>query len=265
MTLPANLAAILSKAAIDAGREILAIYRAGPTVSMKSDCTPVTEADQRAEAIILAQLSEAFPDVPVVAEEAVSAGNIPEVGGRRFFLVDPLDGTREFINRRDEFTVNIALIEAGVPVAGIVYAPALKVAYWGAEGLAEKFEVADDFTIVNRRPIGCRSRGTSLTAVVSRTHGDPETDAFLLKTGICDHTTVGSSLKFCLLAEGLADVYPRFGRTMEWDTAAGDAVLRAAGGRVTRPDGSPFLYGKTNQQTDSDFANPAFIGWGRAA
>jgi 3'(2'), 5'-bisphosphate nucleotidase len=110
--------------------------------------------------------------------------------------------------------------------------------------------------------IGCRAKGPVTTAVVSRSHGDPQTDAFLENNGITDKTTVGSSLKFCLLAEGLADVYPRFGRTMEWDTAAGDAVLRAAGGRVTRPDGTPFLYGKTNQAADDDFSNPAFVGWG---
>lgn len=265
MVRPENLAETLARAALDAGREILAVYRDGPTVTVKSDCTPVTEADERAEAVILARLAEAFPDIPVVAEEAVAAGKVPDVLGRRFFLVDPLDGTREFISRRDEFTVNIALIEAGVPVAGIVYAPALKLAYWGADGFAEKFDVSDDFTVVNRRPICCRAKGERLTAVISRSHGDPETDAFLDRIGIIDHTTVGSSLKFCLLAEGLADVYPRFGRTMEWDTAAGDAVLRAAGGRVTRADGSPFLYGKTNQQTDADFANPAFIGWASAA
>lgn len=265
MTLPAHLSQRLESAAIEAGKAILDVYSAGPHVSLKADCTPVTEADERAEAVILAKLEDAFPEIPVVAEESVSAGRVPDISGCCFFLVDPLDGTREFIARRDEFTVNIALIENGVPVAGIVYAPALKIGYWGANDRAEKFDVTDDFSIVNRRPIGCRARGSSLTAVVSRSHGDPQTDAFLKDAGISDHTSIGSSLKFCLLAEGLADVYPRFGRTMEWDTAAGDAVLRAAGGSVTRSDGSPFLYGKTNQADDADFANPAFVGRGFSA
>lgn len=263
MTLPTDLMAILEKAALDAGRAILDVYRAGPSVVLKKDATPVTEADERAEAIILAQLEEHFPDIPVVAEEAVAAGNVPDVRGRSFFLVDPLDGTREFIARRDEFTVNIALIENGVPVAGIVYAPALGIAYSGADGRAEKFDVDEHFNVLNRRQIGCRTGHAALKAVISRSHGDPQTEEFLRQEGICHHTTIGSSLKFCLLAEGLADVYPRFGRTMEWDTAAGDAVLRAAGGRVTCPDGSPFQYGKTDQLSDVDFANSAFIGRGQ--
>jgi 3'(2'), 5'-bisphosphate nucleotidase len=264
MTLPTNLLDILENAAIEAGKAIMEVYEAGPTVSLKKDRSPVTEADECAEAIILARLAAACPDVPVVAEESVAAGRVPDIGGGRFFLVDPLDGTREFIDRRNEFTVNIALVEAGVPIAGVVYAPALKVAYSGAQGRAEKLYLGADFAILDRRVIGCRAKAATVTAVVSRSHGDPQTNAFLDDNGITDRTTVGSSLKFCLLAEGLADVYPRFGRTMEWDTAAGDAVLRAAGGRVTRPDGAPFLYGKTSPPEDSDFANQAFVAWGCA-
>ena len=218
----------LEKLALDAGKAILDVYHAGPNVTLKSDASPVTEADERAEAIILAGLTKAFPDIPVVAEEAAAAGNIPDVEGKSFFLVDPLDGTKEFINRRDDFTVNIALIKNGVPVAGIVYAPARKVAYSGIDGNAEKLVIAEDFTIASREKIGCRKAEGEMTAVASRSHNSPETEAFLTEKGITSTRSVGSSLKFCLVAEGAADVYPRFGRTMEWDTAAGDATTPAA-------------------------------------
>lgn len=252
----------LETLALDAGKAILDVYHAGPNVTFKSDSSPVTEADERAEAIILAGLKKAFPDIPVVAEEATAAGNVPDVSGKRFFLVDPLDGTKEFINRRDDFTVNIALIENGIPVAGIVYAPARGVAYTGIDGRAEKLTIADDLTISARERIGCRKAATELTAVASRSHNSPETEAFLAEQGITSTRSVGSSLKFCLLAEGAADVYPRFGRTMEWDTAAGDAVLRAAGGMTVDLSEKPFRYGKTSQPTDSDFANGHFVAWG---
>ncbi|MCM2546855.1 3'(2'),5'-bisphosphate nucleotidase CysQ, partial [Burkholderia glumae] len=231
----------------------------------KNDHSPVTDADQRAEAIILSGLAAAFPGVPVVAEEAVAAGRVSEIGGGRFFLVDPLDGTREFIARRDDFTVNIALIEQGVPVAGIVLAPALRCAYVAVEGRAEKLVLGADLRVEARRPIRTRPRGASLTAVVSRSHHSRETEAFLADHGVTDQASAGSSLKFCLLAEGRADVYPRFGRTMEWDTAAGHAVLSAAGGTVVRADGARLDYGKTRQQGDSDFANPHFIAWADGA
>jgi 3'(2'), 5'-bisphosphate nucleotidase len=254
--------AVLEILALNAGKAILEVYHDGATVTLKSDASPVTEADERAEAIILAGLAKAYPDIPVVAEESVAAGRIPDVSGGRFFLVDPLDGTKEFINRRDDFTVNIALIENGVPVAGIVYAPAKGSAYTGQHGHAEKFSVGPAFTISDRSIIHCRKPMEAMTAVASRSHNSPETEAFLLERGITNTRSVGSSLKFCLLAEGLADVYPRFGRTMEWDTAAGDAVLRAAGGITVDLDDRPFLYGKTNQPTDSDFANGHFIAWG---
>ncbi|MBL0372340.1 3'(2'),5'-bisphosphate nucleotidase CysQ [Rhizobium sp. KVB221] len=252
----------LETLALAAGKAILDVYRAGPNVTYKNDCSPVTEADERAEAIILEGLSKAFPDIPVVAEEAAAAGNIPDVSGKRFFLVDPLDGTKEFINKRDDFTVNIALVENGVPTAGIVYAPARNVAYTGINGTAEKLDITDNLTIASRSRIGCRLRGETLTAVASRSHNSPETEAFLAEQGITATKSVGSSLKFCLVAEGSADVYPRFGRTMEWDTAAGDAVLRAAGGTTLDTEGNPFAYGKTDQASDSDFANGHFIAWG---
>jgi 3'(2'), 5'-bisphosphate nucleotidase len=254
---------ILETIALDAGRAILDVYKAGPNVAYKSDSSPVTEADERAETIILAGLKAAFPDIPVVAEEAAAAGHIPDVEGGRFFLVDPLDGTKEFINRRDDFTVNIALIENGVPTVGVVYAPAKSVAYTGAAGEAFKLSISDDLKILSRDKIGCRPCADAITAVASRSHNSPETEAFLAEKGVASTKSVGSSLKFCLLAEGEADVYPRFGRTMEWDTAAGDAVLRAAGGVTLDIDGAPFRYGKTRQTFDCDFANGHFIAWGR--
>jgi 3'(2'), 5'-bisphosphate nucleotidase len=254
---------VLEKLALAAGKEILAVYNAGPNVTLKSDSSPVTEADERAEAIILAGLAEAFPDIPVIAEESVAAGRIPDVEGKSFFLVDPLDGTKEFINKRDDFTVNIALIKEGVPVAGIVYAPAKGTAWTGGDGKIEKLQVDADFAVTSRKEIGCRRPVGDLTAVASRSHNSPETEAFLKEKGISSTKSVGSSLKFCLVAEGEADVYPRFGRTMEWDTAAGDAVLRAAGGMTVDLDGKPFRYGKTKQADDSDFANGHFIAWGK--
>lgn len=251
----------LTAAAIEAGKAILAVYGRDFDVDEKTDSSPVTEADRCAEEIILAILGRAFPEIPVIAEESVAAGAVPDIS-RQFFLVDPLDGTKEFINRRSDFTVNIALIREGEPVSGIVFAPARKVGYIAEGGKATKFHVADDFVITEIKEIRCRERPETLTAVASRSHACSQTTDFLHKNAIVDCTSVGSSLKFCLVAEGLADVYPRFGRTMEWDTAAGDAVLRAAGGRVTTIDGQPFLYGKRRQPDDCDFANPGFIGWG---
>jgi 3'(2'), 5'-bisphosphate nucleotidase len=255
------LCEILERMALDAGAAILDVYDAGPQVCYKDDQSPVTEADERAEAIILERLAAAFPHIPVVAEESVSSGRVPDISGGTFFLVDPLDGTKEFINRRNDFTVNIALIEGNVPVAGIVYAPAQRCAYVADGGRAEKLLLDPAWALEHRQPIRVRMRGAELTAVASRSHNSSETEAFLTGHGVMNYASVGSSLKFCLLAEGKADVYPRFGRTMEWDTAAGDAVLKAAGGSVVRLDGSRLLYGKTVQEEDSAFANPHFIAW----
>lgn len=250
------------RAALAAGREILAVFEAGMRVKLKADSSPVTEADERAEAIILDILSAEFPGLPVVAEESVAAGQVPDVSSGRFILVDPLDGTREFIDRRPDFTVNIALIDGFVPVAGVVYAPAKKLAYSGSAKGATRLTVGADFAATGREAIHVRQPTKNIMAVVSRSHFTPETDAFLQENAITDSCSIGSSLKFCLLAEGKADVYPRFGRTMEWDTAAGDAVLRAAGGRTLGPDGEPLRYGKRNQPSDADFANPSFVAWG---
>jgi 3'(2'), 5'-bisphosphate nucleotidase len=255
--------ATFEKAAIDAGKAILEVYRNGYAVVLKEDLSPVTIADEKAEHIILDHLSRAFPEIPAIAEESVAAGRIPDVRGRAFFLVDPLDGTREFVEHRDEFTVNIAYIVDGIPVAGIVYAPALGVAFTGEAGKAQKLVIGADFAVSERAAIVVRNRPeSSLLALASRCNSSPKTEAFLVENAVAACTSIGSSLKFCLLAEGKADVYPRFTRTMEWDTAAGDAVLRAAGGSTVTLDGHPLSYGKTDQRDDSDFANPDFICWG---
>ena len=225
----------------DAGQVIMDIYATDFDVTKKGDDSPVTQADQRAEDVILAGLTRLAPGIPVVAEEAVSAGKIPEVSDR-FFLVDPLDGTKEFISRNGEFTVNIALIEQGRTVLGLVYAPAIGRLFGGVVGQGAWLEDAQ-----GRRPIQCRAvPAEGLTVVASRSHGDETAlDAFLGGRTVASRTNAGSSLKLCLVAAGEADLYPRLGRTMEWDIAAGDAVLRAAGGRVTVvADGADLRYGK---------------------
>lgn len=260
-----NLAEALLEVTLAAGRIELGYYHAGVEVETKSDQSPVTKADQEAEKLILAALARIAPDIPVVAEEAASAGKIPVVG-QRFFLVDPLDGTREFINQRDEFTVNIALIEDKVPVFGIVYAPALARLYvtTGPDSAAQANIAADASAVTldncALQPISCRKMDMSaLTAVASRSHSNEETEAFLAKYQVKERTSAGSSLKFCVLARGDADIYPRLAPTMEWDTAAGHAVLAAAGGRVTMVDGGEFRYGKATER----FLNPGFIAWGQ--
>lgn len=254
---------ILERAAMAAGKAILEIYEAGIDVRLKADQSPVTDADQKAEAIILSWLENYFPVIPVVAEESVAAGRVPNIEGKAFFLVDPLDGTKEFVNRHDDFTVNIALIDKGNPVLGVVYAPALGVVYSAEAGRAEKFIVTPAFQMEERLIIGCRSHGDRLTAIGSRSHNSEETESFLSKHRIAGYSAIGSSLKFCLLAEGLADIYPRFSRTMEWDTAAGDAILRAAGGETLTMQGTPLTYGKQGQGNDVDFANPFFVSRGK--
>lgn len=232
-------------AAILAGREILRVRASGYDVATKADDSPVTVADQAAEAIILERLRIAAPGVPVVAEESVAAGRVPVVA-RRFFLVDPLDGTREFVAGRDEYTVNVALVEAGVATLGVVVAPALGRAFAGDVGACRAFEyhgldgVPQRHRVLNvRQPPAGR-----MVAVASRSHDTPQTERWLAENGVTERVSIGSSLKFCLLASGEADVYPRFGPTMEWDTAAGDAVLSAAGGSVLDPQGAPLRYGK---------------------
>ncbi|MET0258222.1 MAG: 3'(2'),5'-bisphosphate nucleotidase CysQ [Methylobacterium sp.] len=254
----------LLQAALAAGEVILRHYEAGATATAKADGSPVTAADREAEALILAALHRFDPGIPVVAEEEAEAGRLPEGEADRFFLVDPLDGTREFVGRNGDFTVNIALIEHGAPVAGIVFAPVCGRLFLGEGGRA--FEAAvEDGHAGTLRPIAVRAAPARPVAVASRSHRTPETGDWLDRHAITHTVSRGSSLKFCLLAAGEADVYPRLGRTMEWDTAAGDAVLRAAGGRVVTLDGAPLRYGKRRQPREADYANPHFLAFGDPA
>ncbi|WP_195179827.1 3'(2'),5'-bisphosphate nucleotidase CysQ [Mesorhizobium sp. INR15] len=249
--------------ALAAGREVMRVFHAGCAVDRKSDASPVTEADRESEKIILAGLRAAFPAIPCVAEEEASAGVVPPDLGGAFFLIDPLDGTKEFVNRRTDFTVNIALVRNGVPEVGVVFAPCSGRFFSGRPGRAESLEISEDYEIVSRRLISARAGIAPLAVVASRSHNTAETEAYIRDLGAAEIVSVGSSLKFCLIASAEADVYPRFGRTMEWDTAAGDAVLRAAGGMTRTLDGKPLAYGKRNQPGDEDFANPYFIASGR--
>ncbi len=257
-----RMLARLEELALAAGREIMDVYHAGANVEHKADASPVTEADRRAEAVILAGLRESFPGIPCVAEEECSAGLLPGSLGEAFFLVDPLDGTKEFINRRPDFTVNIALVRNGEPVVGVVFAPASGKLYAGRPGEAWQAEVSAEGEVLARRSIQVRACGNSPVIVASRSHRTPETDTFIADYPGAEIVSIGSSLKFCLLASGQADLYPRFGRTMEWDTAAGDAVLRAAGGSTRTVGGARFVYGKRNQPHDADFANSWFVAEG---
>jgi len=248
----------VSAIARDAGAKIMEIYATDFEARTKEDASPVTDADLAAEAIITPALADLTPQIPVVAEEAAAAGNAPKITSGRFWLVDPLDGTKEFLNRNGEFTVNIGLIEDGEPVLGAVFAPALDTLYTGAQGLgAYKTMGNAPPTPIQVRP----APAEGLTIVASRRHGDPAMlDSFLDGRTVKETIGAGSSLKFCLVASGDADLYPRFGRTMEWDTAAGHAVLKAAGGRVTNTDLTPFTYAKNDI-----FENPHFVAWGGVA
>lgn len=251
-TVPAVDVDELLELARRAGRAILRFYGGGTQARAKADASPVTVADEAAEAIILEALTKRYPEVPVVAEESVAAGRVPEVDGRPFWLVDPLDGTREFLTGNGEFTVNIALVEERRPALGVVVAPARAVAWTGVRGRGARRHDADGVRTIAVRP----ADSARLVAVASRSHRDAETDAWLARHGIVETVAAGSSLKFCAVAEGRADVYPRFGPTMEWDTAAGQAVLEAAGGRVVTVHGEPLLYAKP------EFRNPGFVAYG---
>ena len=236
-----------------AGDEIMAIYATDFAVDTKADNSPVTQADDAAEAVILEALREDLGGgFPIVSEEAASAGHIPSVDASPFWLVDPLDGTKEFINRNGEFTVNIALIENFTPILGVVHLPAQETGYYGFQEGA--------YRVNGQHPaekITCRLPPASgLSALVSRSHRTPEVDAYLKDFSIAEEISAGSSLKFCRVAEGAADIYPRLGRTMEWDTAAGHGVLKYAGGVVERLNGDAFLYAKPG------FENPHFVAAG---
>ena len=236
-----------------AGAAILAVRERGFDVIRKADFSPVTAADHAAEAIIVAGLRAAAPGIPVVAEEEMAAGHIP-AAGTEFWLVDPLDGTREFTAGRDEFTVNIALVRDGRPVLGVVGVPVTGEIFLGIVGRgAGKRDKAGRHTISARKP-----PPEGLTVLASRSHGDATAlDDFLKGRKVARMANYGSSLKFCRMAEGLADIYPRHGRTMEWDTAAAHAVLEAAGGGVFTMDGAPLRYGK------SGWENPHFYATGQ--
>ena len=251
----------LARIALMAGPAVMEEYARICVAREKADGSPVTAADERAEAVIVAELRALAPDIAIVAEEATAAG-ADLVAPPRFFLVDPLDGTREFLARNGEFTINIGLIEDGAPVAGAVYAPALGRIWFGGGAKALAADVAPGARLPEDcEPLSVRPAPPALTALASRSHGDPQTEAFLTRLGVATRISAGSSLKFCRIAEGLADVYPRFAPTMEWDTAAGDAVLRAAGGGVSGLDGHPLLYGKLAQS----LRNVGFVGWGDPA
>lgn len=250
-----KLMAVFRRLALDAGDVILKIYESPDfAVKAKSDASPVTEADEAADALISAGLRAAFPELALVTEEqAATHGQSLST----FLIVDPLDGTKEFVQRRGDFTVNIAYVENGVPLRGVVYAPAKgRLFYTLADGTSvEEAGPFDKEAPGALTPLGVSAPDNgALMVVASKSHRDQATDDYIAKYAVKDMTSAGSSLKFCLVATGEADLYPRLGRTMEWDTAAGDAVLRGAGGRmVTFEDHAPFLYGKPG------FANGFFI------
>ena len=262
-TRPSARLAALTAIAHDAGAVVMRHYEAGIEARRKQDSSPVTAADEDAEKYILEHLLVLAPDVPVVAEELAAAGRTPTIA-THFFLVDPLDGTKEFINRNGEFTVNIAEVASGIAIRGVVYAPAKQRLFFGEAGSGaweidvganEKLDFEKAHSIHVRK-----APADGLIAVASRSHRDKKTEEYLAAYPVKDFVTSGSSLKFCLVATGEADIYPRHGTTMEWDTAAGHAVLTAAGGTVTNLDGSPFLYGRVKD----NFTNPHFVARGAA-
>lgn len=253
--------AVFRALAEEAGALVFDLYHSSDcAIFEKGDGSPLTTADLAADRVIRAGLAEALPEIPVVSEEAVS--HHLEDGTARFILVDPLDGTKEFCNGTGEFTVNLALIEQGRPVVGAVYAPAMGLLWSGHEGGGAELRSAkpgEPLGKAEMRRIAVRAprEGGSLWAVASRSHFDPATEAFLKECEIEETTSIGSSLKFCLVAQGEADVYARFSPTMAWDTAAGHAVLDAAGGCVCEVDGSPLRYAPGER----GWLNPHFIAW----
>lgn len=242
--------------AIAAGARIMQFYRSGEhETTIKPDQSPVTDADIAAHRMIVDKLREWLPHIPVVSEESESRPDVENAD--TFWLIDPLDGTKSFIKRTDEFTVNIALIENKVPVFGVIYIPAQEVLYYGSTAFGAYRQPSNDAP----RRIEARIQPQEGAAVVtSVSHITKETEAFLKGIEIESRVAASSSLKFCRVAEGAADIYPRFGPTCEWDTAAGHAIVSAAGGRVLNLDGTPFTYAKRK-----DFLNPGFVVWGKEA
>jgi 3'(2'), 5'-bisphosphate nucleotidase len=255
----ADLAEALIAPVLEAGRIVMKVRETAFAVEKKSDHSPVTEADRAAEAAICARLSKIAPGVPVVAEEACAAGLIPSVG-REFFLIDPLDGTKEYVKGGDDFTVNIALIRDHVPVVGLILAPATGELCVGVAGKGAWTAQVVDGAVRERRPIRVRPPAAGrIDVVASKSHRTPETDAYIARYKVGELVSAGSSLKFCLVASGKADLYPRLGTTMQWDTAAGDAILRAAGGKVVTLDGAPLRYGPSRADGAAAYRNPWFI------
>jgi len=251
-----GLLSAVADIAIEAGAAIMTIYETEFAVAAKADHSPVTEADELAERMIISGLENLTPDTTIVAEEKMASGDAPDIATGEFWLVDPLDGTREFVSRNGEFTVNIALISGGSPILGVVYIPVSQRLYAGAISLGATLAE-------NGAPAGAiRARQApdhGLLVVASRSHLNDETQAFIANLDVDGFKHAGSSLKFCLVAQGEADIYPRLGRTMEWDTGAGHAVLAAAGGSVSTLDGAPLSYGKPG------FENPHFVARGLAS
>jgi 3'(2'), 5'-bisphosphate nucleotidase len=260
-TQDARAAAIFTEIAVAAARAILRYDCRNVTIREKADASPVTAADSASEEVILRGLATMLPGVPVVSEESVDAWAAKQPGSA-CVLVDPLDGTREFLAGRDEYTVNIALVRDGTPVVGVVAAPALGLAWRGAAGLAERLQVLPSAAL--HAPVAIRTRAWpagARTAAVSRSHFEPASAAFLEKFAPIEPVSCGSALKFCRVAEGAIDVYPRLAPTSEWDVAAGHALVVAAGGAVTTPDGVPLVYGRG----ETGFRVPGFVAWGDAA
>jgi len=256
-----ELAVQLGNIASEAGKVIMTIRACEISVNLKSDGSPVTQADIKAEHLIRARLAEIMPNLTIIAEESFEAG-CSDPAPESFLLVDPLDGTREFLSGQTDFTVNIALIGAGQPIVGAICAPALDQVYLGGATAFRAdlqpggvLPALQALTVMEASPVP----GSDMRAVASRSHPDPKTERFLGGLPITERRSAGSSLKFCLIARGEADVYPRLAPTMEWDTAAGHAILNAAGGSVRGLDGSPLRYGKA----DVGFKNDGFIAWGR--
>jgi 3'(2'), 5'-bisphosphate nucleotidase len=255
-----ELAHMFASIASDAGVRVMEVYNSDFEHRTKADYSPVSDADERAEEVILARLDAELPGVPVLAEERAAREGVGETIGEVFLLVDPVDGTKEFIQRKGDFTVNIALICGGAPVAGAVFAPARREMYIGGASATLITDFAPGAIVRGGETITTRDYpAEGLTAITSSSHLDDRTKAFLAERKIAQQIGIGSSLKFCWVAAGKADVYPRWGPTMEWDTAAGHAVLHAAGGRTIRPDGADFTYGKGAE----GFRNGPFIAWGR--
>jgi len=252
---PHELLARVAAIARRAGREILEIYASGELASTaKADASPLTAADLRAHRLILESLHELTPEVPVLSEEAVHTRFAQRSQWRRYWLVDPLDGTREFLSRNGEFTVNIALIEGHAPALGVVHVPVTDMSYRGLPGVGAWRERAG----ARAEEIHVAARaGGPVRVVGSRSHRGDSLDAFLARVGPHELLPVGSSLKFCMVAEGAADVYPRLGPTSEWDTAAAHAVVTGAGGTVSRLDGEPLRY-----NTREELLNPFFVAYG---